>query len=135
MSVVLRQGGAFLDHFGLSTIGLITPNPGFFPMQQIRQHRRVSNIGRRGHRRCSEGLGGVPRVRRYSGRAGPDLAFSRWLLASDRRSEANPGMLSSVGAVQRARHPAKEITTPFLLSAWRAGTLAGQAPGERRYFR
>ena len=33
VSVVLRQGGTLLDHFGLSTIGLVTPYPGFFPMQ------------------------------------------------------------------------------------------------------
>src|SRR6202035_5487535 len=54
VSVVLRQGGALLDHFGLSTIGLVTPYPGLFTMQQIRQHRRVRNIGRRGHRRVDD---------------------------------------------------------------------------------
>ena len=44
VSVVLRQGGALADHFGLSAIGLVTPYPGFFPMQQIRQHRRVPTL-------------------------------------------------------------------------------------------
>jgi len=28
-------------------IGRITPNPGFFPMQQIGKHRRIGDVGRR----------------------------------------------------------------------------------------
>src|SRR5947207_15121384 len=50
MSVVLRARCALLNYMALSLISLITPNPGFFPMQQIGKHRRIGNVRRRSHR-------------------------------------------------------------------------------------
>ncbi len=44
------RGGARLDHARLSAISLIPPYSGFFPVQQVRQHRRVRHIRRRGPR-------------------------------------------------------------------------------------
>src|SRR5437879_1462592 len=44
MSVVLRAWCALLNYMALSLISLSTPNPGFFPMQQIGKHRRIGNV-------------------------------------------------------------------------------------------
>jgi tetratricopeptide (TPR) repeat protein len=47
MGAVLGLRRALPDHFGLSATILITPHSGFFAMQEIGQHRRVSHVGRR----------------------------------------------------------------------------------------
>src|SRR6266851_6934010 len=49
MGVVLRTRCTLLNYMALSLIGLITPNPGFFPMQQIGKHRRIGDVRRRSH--------------------------------------------------------------------------------------
>src|SRR5439155_5651327 len=52
--VVLRPGCALLDNLSLSAISLITPYPGFFPVQQIGQHSRVGHMSRRGYGRMDD---------------------------------------------------------------------------------
>jgi len=54
MGVVLRARCALLNYMALSLIGLITPHPGFFPMQQIGKHRRVGDVRRRSHCRVDD---------------------------------------------------------------------------------
>src|SRR5438128_4732432 len=49
MGVVLRTRCTLLNYMALSLIGLITPNPSFFPMQQIGKHRRIGDVRRRSH--------------------------------------------------------------------------------------
>src|SRR5215471_10365678 len=46
--------GTLLDDRLLTAISLIPPHPGLLPMQQIRQHRAVGNIGRRRYHRMDQ---------------------------------------------------------------------------------
>jgi len=61
---VLRSRCVLGDHGPLVTIRLVAPHAGFVPVQQIRQHRAVRDIGRGGrfaHPSMSESLFGVHR--------------------------------------------------------------------------
>src|SRR5207244_991701 len=67
MGTVLSLRRALANHFRLSAIGLIAPHSGFYAVQQIGQHRRVSDVGRRRHRRVDDlGLAIYPHLRLHS---------------------------------------------------------------------
>src|SRR5262249_48001805 len=51
---VPRPWRMLLDDRLLTAISLIPPHPGLLPMQQIRQHRAVGNIGRRRYHRMDQ---------------------------------------------------------------------------------
>jgi len=48
MGEVLGTGCVLADYFGLPGIGAVTPDPGLFPMQQVRQGLGVMGVGRGG---------------------------------------------------------------------------------------